>query len=171
MGYNIKPVIYGSLAVWLSSMPRRFALITGLGYAFQGEGQRGQLQALVQRLYAMALLRVGKVFFQNPDDEALFRQHGLLAIGTSSCVVNGLGMDVDVDVDVYSFTVAPLPPGQPRFLLMARLVGDKAVREYAQGAGCTPHSGSASRCALYFGWIDSNPTPTPLHKQARKPTK
>lgn len=150
MGYTIKPVIYATLAAWLAGVPRRFALVTGLGYAFQGEGQRGGLRALVQRLYAIALSRVDKVFFQNPDDEALFRQRGILAVGTPSCVVNGSG------VDVGSFTVAPLPLGPPRFLLMARLLGDKGVREYAQAARRIRAVHPGVRCAL-VGWIDLNP--------------
>lgn len=150
MGYTIKPVIYGSLAAWLAGVPRRFALITGLGYAFQGEGTRGWLQALVQRLYALALSRVDKVLFQNPDDEALFRQRGILAVGTPSCVVNGSG------VDVGSFTVAPLPPGPSCFLLIARLMGDKGVREYAQAARRVRAVHPGVRCVL-VGWIDSNP--------------
>jgi glycosyltransferase involved in cell wall biosynthesis len=150
MGYTIKPVIYGSMAAWLAGVPRRFALITGLGYTFQGEGKRGLLQALVQRLYTLALLRVNKVFFQNRDDEALFRQRGILAAGTPSRVVNGSG------VDVASFISAPLPPGPPRFLLIARLLGDKGVREYAQAARriCAMHPDV--HCAL-VGWLDSNP--------------
>jgi glycosyltransferase involved in cell wall biosynthesis len=150
MGHTIKPVIYGSLAAWLAGVPRRFALVTGLGYAFQGEGQRGRLQALVQRLYAMAMSRVEKVFFQNPDDEALFRQLGVLAASTPSCVVNGSG------VDVGSFTVVPLPPGVTRFLLMARLLGDKGVREYAKAARRIRAMHPSVQCAL-VGWIDSNP--------------
>ena len=35
LSYTIKPVIYGTLASWLAKVPHRFALITGLGYAFQ----------------------------------------------------------------------------------------------------------------------------------------
>ncbi|WP_431777432.1 glycosyltransferase [Ottowia caeni] len=64
MGYTIKPVIYGSLAAWFAGVPQRFALITGLGYAFQEGQARGGLRALVQRLYALALSRVEKVFFR-----------------------------------------------------------------------------------------------------------
>lgn len=150
MGYTIKPVIYGSLAAWLAGVPTRFALVTGLGYAFQGDGQRGHLQALVQRLYACALARVDKVFFQNPDDEALFRRRRLLPVGTPSCVVNGSG------VDVSSFCLTSMPPGPPRFLLIARLLGDKGVREYAQAAGRIRAAYPGVRCAL-VGWIDSNP--------------
>jgi glycosyltransferase involved in cell wall biosynthesis len=149
--YTIKPVIYGSLAAWLAGVPRRFALITGLGYAFQ-EGQaiaRRGMRALVQGLYSLALRRTNKVFFQNPDDQALFRSLGLLPPVTPSCVVNGSG------VDVSAFAVAPLSP-EPHFLLIARLLRDKGVREYAQAAELTRALYPEARFSL-VGWLDENP--------------
>lgn len=91
LGYTIKPVIYGTLAAWLARVPKRFALITGLGYAFQGGGQRSRLQALVQVLYGLALARANRVFFQNPDDLALFQDRGILKPHTPVSVVNGSG--------------------------------------------------------------------------------
>ena len=150
LGYTIKPVIYGSIAAWLACIPQRFALITGLGYAFQGEGQRDRLQALVQRLYKFALVRTQTVFFQNPDDETLFRQRALVKRKTRSCVVNGSG------VDIAAFNSMPLPPGPPCFLLIARLLGDKGVREYAQAARRIRTIYPQVRCLL-VGWIDTNP--------------
>src|SRR3546814_17318680 len=39
LGYYIKPVIYGTIAAWLAGVPRRYALIEGLGFAFT-EGPR-----------------------------------------------------------------------------------------------------------------------------------
>lgn len=150
LGYTIKPVIYGSLAAWLAGVPRCFALITGLGYAFQGQAnERGSLRALVLRLYGMALRRTHKVFFQNPDDQALFRSLDLLPAGIPSCVVNGSG------VDLTAFAVAPLPP-EPHFLLIARLLGDKGVREYAQAAQRTRALYPQARFSL-VGWLDENP--------------
>lgn len=150
LGYTIKPVIYGSLAAWLAGVPHRFALITGLGYAFQGQvNARGGLRALVQRLYGLALRRTHKVFFQNPDDQALFRSLGLLPPGTSSCVVNGSGVDLE------AFAVAPVPP-VPHFLLIARLLGDKGVREFAQAAKRTRALYPQARFSL-VGWLDENP--------------
>ena len=150
LSYTIKPVIYGSFAAWLARVPRRYALITGLGYAFQGQANaRGGLRALVQRLYGMALRHTRKVFFQNPDDQALFRSLGLLPTSTPSCVVNGSG------VDVAAFAVAPLPPA-PHFLLIARLLGDKGVREYAQAAQRTRALYPQARFSL-VGWLDENP--------------
>ena len=159
LGYTIKPVIYGSLAAWLAGVPRRFALITGLGYAFQGEEKRGRIESLVQSLYASALSRVHKVFFQNPDDKALFRQRGILADATPSCVVNGSG------VDVASFALAPLPSGPPRFLLIARLLGDKGVREYAKAARRVHAQHPGAQFAL-AGWFDSNPDAIAQHELA-----
>ena len=157
LGYTVKPVIYGSLAAWLAGVPRRFALVTGLGYAFQQQGQGSALQAVVQRLYSMALARVHTVFFQNPDDEALFRQRALVAPGAHTCVVNGSG------VDVGAFTVAPLRPGPPCFLLIARLLGDKGVREYAQAARRVRALHPGVRCLL-VGWIDTNPDAIAQHE-------
>ncbi|MEZ3134899.1 glycosyltransferase family 4 protein [Stutzerimonas kunmingensis] len=153
LGYTIKPVIYGSLAARLAGVPRRFALITGLGYAFQGQEDGGDwrsfLRLMVLRLYAVALHGTHKVFFQNPDDQALFLESGLLPPATPSFVVNGSG------VDVAEYSLAPLPPA-PRFLLIARLLGDKGVREYAEAARQV-RSRHPEVVFSLVGWIDENP--------------
>ena len=153
LGYTIKPVIYGVLSAWLAGVPKRFALITELDCAFQGDGQRSRSQALVQRLYGLALARAQRVFFQNPDDLALFKERGILQPYTPVCVVNGSG------VDVASFAVRPLPAaaleGAVRFLFIGRLLGEKGVREYAQAARLLKRSHPQVQCAL-VGWIDSN---------------
>ena len=139
MGYTIKPVIYGTLAAWAARVPNRFALITGLGYAFQQveeTGNRSKLQKLIHGLYKQALSKTSKVFFQNPDDLNLFKQLKLISPATPTAVVNGSG------VDVSEYDVAPLPISDDntpklRFLLIARLLGDKGVREYAQAVSYT----------------------------------
>lgn len=156
MGYTVKPVIYGSIAAWLAGVPHRFALITGLGYAFQGDGQRKGLRSLVQRLYAIALQKTQKVFFQNPDDESLFRSKGILKSAHPSVVLNGSG------VDVTTFDVAPLP-SEPVFLLIARLLGDKGVREYVEAARRVRLARSDVKF-LMVGWIDENPDAITQHE-------
>lgn len=152
LGYTIKPVIYGALPAWLAGVPHRFALITGLGYAFTGKatGLRAWIKGAAQMLYKQSLARVDKVFFQNPDDQALFRDLGLLPVHTPSVVVNGSG----VDVSRYSATV--LPQTGTRFLLIARLLGDKGVREYAQAAERIKAAYPHAQFSL-VGWIDANP--------------
>ena len=153
LGYTIKPVIYGALAAWLTGVPQRFSLITGLGFAFIGEedGQRSKVRALVQGLYRTALKRSHKVFFQNPDDEALFRQLNILAPAVKSRVVNGSG------VDIAQFDVTPFVPNSaPRFLLIGRLLGDKGIREYVQAAEQVKLQYPETQFDL-VGWIDANP--------------
>lgn len=151
LGYTIKPVIYGSLAAWLAGVPGRFALITGLGYAFQGDsGQRSWLRRIVQGLYRMALGRVHKVFFQNPDDEALFHTLGIVKPSSrKTVVVNGSGIDLS------QFAEAPLPK-ELRFLLIARLIGAKGVRVYAKAAAMVRQQYPEVTFGL-VGWIDENP--------------
>ncbi len=149
LGYTVKPVVYGTLAGFVAHVPARYALITGLGFAFQGGARRGPLRSLVMQMYRTALGRAHKVFFQNPDDEALFRQSGLLPAEVPSRVVNGSG------VDLVRFAEAPLPEGV-RFLLIARLLGDKGVREYVAAARRIRASCPQAVFGL-AGWIDDNP--------------
>lgn len=147
--YTIKPVIYGTLAAWLARVPRRFALVTGLGYAFTGERQ-GLVNRVVRLLYRAALARTGKVFFQNPDDERLFRDLGIVPARVASVVVNGSG------VDVAAYAATPVQPGGPVFLLISRLLGDKGVREFAEAARRIRATAPDARFQL-VGWIDENP--------------
>lgn len=130
LSYTIKPVIWGTLAAWMAGVPHRYALVTGLGYAFTGEarGKRRIVRQLARGLYALALRRAELVFFQNPDDAALFRELGLVPGRLRLVVVNGSG------IDTAEFAPAPLPDRPVRFLLIARLLGDKGIREYAAAA-------------------------------------
>jgi glycosyltransferase involved in cell wall biosynthesis len=148
IAYTIKPVIYGMLAAWLARVPRRFALITGLGNVFT-RPDAGLLASIVSRLYRLALGKAGKVFFQNPDDQALLQQQGLLRSTTPSVVVNGSG----INLDEYGLRAMPQPPVS--FLMIARLLGDKGVREFAQAAQRVRSKYPDVRCSL-AGWIDSN---------------
>lgn len=126
--YTIKPVIYGLLAARLASVPHRFALITGLGYAFQDEGGSALVRSVAHGLYRAALLFAEKVFFQNHDDEELFRATAILSASVPSCVVNGSGVDLEW------FTCREQIDQPLRFLLIARLLAGKGVREYVAAA-------------------------------------
>jgi len=64
-------------------------------------------------------------------------------------VLNGSG------VDVAAFNVVPLP-SEPAFLLIARLLGDKGVREYVQAAREIRLVRPGVKFLL-VGWIDENP--------------
>lgn len=150
LSYTIKPVIFGTFAAWLMKVSYRFALITGLGYTFQDQKKKKTfLNKLVQFLYKISLNFANIVFFQNPDDEKLFFDLKLLPPRIRSLVVSGSG------VDLAMYTPAPLPLG-PRFLLIARLLGAKGIREYAEAAR---RIRIRHPDAVFFlvGWLDENP--------------
>ncbi|MEL0167496.1 MAG: glycosyltransferase family 4 protein [Pseudomonadaceae bacterium] len=152
MGYTVKPVIYGLIAAKFLGVPRAYALITGLGYAFQElESRRVKfgLQVLVRWLYSISLAHAYKVFFQNPDDQALFYELGLLKRDALSCVVNGSG----VSLGRYAFSSIPR---QARFTLIARLLGDKGIREYVSAARIVRGAYPSVQFDI-VGWIDDNP--------------
>ena len=126
--YTIKPVIYTGLISMLCSVPSRYALITGLGYAFQHENsRRNRAQFLAQTLYRFALRGATKVFFQNPDDQRLFREKYLIRKRTPSVVVNGSGVDIN-------FFKPRNLPSSFSFLLIARLIKAKGILEFAKAA-------------------------------------
>lgn len=130
IAYTIKPVIWGGLAARICNVPKRVALITGLGYAFTGQptGKRRLIQYIATFLYRISLKGMHQIFFQNPDDKNDFEINKLLPATSGVYIVNGSGVDTDI------FAHAPLPDSPIRFLLIARLLGDKGIREYAQAA-------------------------------------
>ncbi|HJR82832.1 MAG TPA: glycosyltransferase family 4 protein [Sphingomicrobium sp.] len=129
LSYTIKPVILGALAGRAAGVPAIISLITGVGYAFTegGEARRRIVRMAASPLYRMALARSTAIVFQNPDDETLFRELGLVPRRASVHRVNGSGIDLD------RFEPVPLPAGTS-FLMIARLLKDKGIREFAMAA-------------------------------------
>lgn len=127
LAYTIKPIIWGGLASKFANVPSFYAMITGLGYAFQKGGfAKNLLNTLVKFLYRSALKKSKAVIFQNRDNMKVFIDEGI--IPQEKCfLVNGSG------VDLSHYQVSPLSP-KPHFLLIARLLGDKGIREYAKAA-------------------------------------
>lgn len=158
LSYTIKPIIYGTLAAWLAKVPKRFILLSGLGYTFQEveeTNKRSGFQKLVHGLYQQALSKSTKVFFQNPDDQNLFKKLNLLKDSTPAVVVNGSGVDV-ADFSVLPFPRNDLGEIKPSFLLIARLLKDKGIVEYVEAAKIIKAQYPASEFHL-VGYIDENP--------------
>lgn len=151
--YTIKPIIYGGLAARLAGVPRRHAMITGLGYAFMGQEQlrRRALSALVARLYRLGLDGAATVFLQNPDDLRDVTARGLLRGAARVELVRGSGVDVDAYPDT------PLPPGPPRFLFAGRLLREKGFLDYVELARRVRARHPEVRFTA-LGRLDPNPT-------------
>lgn len=151
--YTIKPIIYGGLAARLAGVPRRYAMITGLGYAFMGQDQlrRRALSALVARLYHLGLDGAEAVFLQNPDDLRDVTARGLLSAVGKTQLVRGSGVDVD------AYPLTPLPPGPPRFLFAGRLLREKGFLDYVEMARLVRARHPDVRFTA-LGRLDPNPT-------------
>jgi glycosyltransferase involved in cell wall biosynthesis len=151
ISYTIKPVVWGTLAAARAGVPQRVAMITGLGFAFtDGGGLKRNLARLAAKLlYRLALRRSTRIIFQNPDDRALFQQLGLLPRDDRTAIVNGSG------VDTAAYPETPLPDGAS-FLMIARLLGDKGVREYGEAARIVKKSYPDVPVRL-VGFLDESP--------------
>jgi len=128
VNYTIKPVIYGSLAAHAAGVENIFSNITGLGYVFSGTTAKLRLvRSVVEGMYRRALRHNRRVFFQNPDDQQLFLDQGLLE-EKQAHLINGSGIDTE--------RFRPTEPRvvEPTFIQITRLLPDKGVREYAEAA-------------------------------------
>jgi len=127
LSYTIKPVIWGGSAAKFHKIDF-YALITGLGFSFQGDSfKRKFLTKLVIFLYKIALKNSKSVIFQNTDNRNFFVSKGIVELSKTH-VVNGSG------VDIVKFSVEPFLKDEINFLCIARLLGEKGLREYAAAA-------------------------------------
>lgn len=126
---TIKPVIYGCIAAKAVHVPKIYAAITGLGYVFETDKiLKKIINCIGVNLYKFALSGISGVFFQNYDDRKLFEKLNIVN-GTPIYMAAGTGVDLE------KFSLAPFPSERNiRFLLIARLLEAKGLREYAKAA-------------------------------------
>lgn len=126
---TIKPVLYGTLAARLCGIPAVVNAVSGLGYVFTGRG----LSAFVRRFVVRQMYRICvrhpnmRVIFQNSEDRDTFLRHRLVS-SVSGVIIRGSG------VDMQRFRSTPEPTGDVTFLLVARMLADKGVREFIDAA-------------------------------------
>ncbi|WP_416695913.1 glycosyltransferase family 4 protein [Candidatus Pseudothioglobus sp. Uisw_050_01] len=152
--YTIKPVIFGMIAARLSGISNRYAMITGLGYVFTSVDSIGKklLRLAVSFLYRLSLSSAKVVFFQNNDDLNLFRSKGVVTQNANCIRVMGSG----VDLDYYSFTESF--PKELNFIMVARLLNDKGIKEYVQAARNVKKLNRYKKINFYLlGGFDSSP--------------
>ncbi len=148
LAYTIKPVVYGGIAARLTGTSF-YPMITGLGYAFSGKGKKGKLiKQIASILHYLSLQGAKQTIFQNPDNLNYFRDTGLLKAPKAK-LVNGSG------VDLLHFNQQPLPD-KPSFLMMARLLEDKGIREYVDAARKIKQTYPEATFQV-AGWIDDTP--------------
>ncbi len=150
LAYTIKPIIWGGIAARLLGFKHFHAMITGLGYAFEkGSFTRNTVNFIVKHLYKFSLANAKSVIFQNQDNRKLFVD---LALAEAKKCYRVFGSGVDIT----EYQQQPLPKQATTFLLIARLLGDKGVREFANAAKIVKQDYPSAKFQL-LGPYDSSP--------------
>jgi glycosyltransferase involved in cell wall biosynthesis len=120
--YTIKPNIYGTFAATLLGIPV-VNNVCGLGTIFLKDNF---VSSIAIKLYKWAFRFPKKVFFQNPDDLALFVDRKLVPQEITD-LLPGSGIDLS------RFTPASFKRNRPfTFLLISRLITDKGILEFIE---------------------------------------
>lgn len=131
--YAVKANIWGMLAAAAAQVPRRVAMVAGMGFAFTPghEGRRSWRQkiigVIITLLYKVAFRAAHSVITQNPDDFAeLQRSVGVCLKKLQR--INGSGVPLD------EWPVSPPHLAPLTFTLIARMLREKGVLEFVAAA-------------------------------------
>ena len=153
LAYTMKPIVYGCLAAQLVGVRSRYALFTGLGYAFMEDkptGRRRYVRGVSVWLHRIALRRLTAAFCYNRADRRDIRQYRLVPDRVPLHDIPGSG------VDTARFSATPVPQGPVRFLFVGRLLRSKGLAVLAEAAQHLKSEGLQFELDI-LGPTDSNP--------------
>ncbi|MBY2928769.1 glycosyltransferase family 4 protein [Sphingomonadales bacterium 56] len=152
LAYTQKPIIYGGIASRFFPSIRFYAMVSGLGHVFSDGESRllPHVRRIVSILYRQALGKAKAVFVFNSDDRGEMMRHKILRRTNRVIQVPGSG------VDLSHYAQAPVPPGPPVFLMIARLLRNKGLIEYVEAARIVRARFPDARLQL-LGPLDENP--------------
>lgn len=125
----LKPIVLGGLAARLAGVKNIVNAPVGLGFVFASDRL---LAKLLRPLVALGLRFTltppgAKAIFENPDDMAALTAANMAR--RDACVlIRGAG------VDTQEFRPAPEPPGPVRVILIARMIREKGIGDFAAAA-------------------------------------
>lgn len=131
--FFVKPSIYGTIAAWLARVPRRIAMLEGLGYIHTPTPSGFTFKKKILQLAHGLLVTVGyafadKVLFLNPDDPLTLSRKSLL----KKSKIHVLG---PIGLNLNDYPYSPVNENGPiRFIFVARLLAEKGIFEYIQAA-------------------------------------
>lgn len=155
-GFFVKPSIYGALAAWLAGVPRRIAMLEGLGYIHTPSKYGMSFKKrLLQRVHGL-LCTIGyafanKVLFLNQDDPkdlsrvAFLNQKKLHVLGP-----------IGLNLQAYPYSEPNLTK-PVRFIFIARLLAEKGIFEYLASARIVKQHYPSAEFVVLGGLDPDNP--------------
>lgn len=154
--FQAKTVIYGSMAANSLGIFEVYPLIAGMGSVFLSDGLKTRLiRAVMVSLYKRSMRKCPVVFFQNHDDEQIFRNYKIVE-NQKVVLLHGSGVNTE------KFKQLPLP-SKSSFLCISRLIRDKGVYEYLEACKRIKTEYPDVRCLL-VGPYDTNPSALKLEE-------
>lgn len=152
--FIVKVTIYATLAARLAGVPRRVAMLEGLGFTFIEEEGKTSLR---KRLIRQAVVTLGRLSLPmakplivlNPDDQDMAIRLRWAKPENVVCL-GGIGVDLD------QWRPAPPVTEPVTFLLAARLLREKGIVEYVEAARRVKARHPQVRFVL-LGGLDDNP--------------
>lgn len=140
---TIKPVLYGSIAARMASVPAVVNAISGLGYVFSAPGMiPGLLRLPVKALYKAALAhKKSRVIVQNIHDYNVVLNSGWTDRDRIR-LIRGSGVDLN------SFKPTNESPDDMILILASRMLWDKGVGVFVEAARDLLSKGAAARFVL-----------------------
>lgn len=132
--YFAKPVIFGTLAARMVRVPRVIGMLEGLGYMFTEQPEGLSTKAKVVKaiqifLYRLALPKLDKLIFLNPDDPKDLIKKYTIPVKEIQ-ILGGIGLNL------LDYPYSPIMQvKQPiRFLFIGRLLKEKGIHEFIAAA-------------------------------------
>lgn len=148
--FQAKTVIYGAMAANSLGITEVYPLIAGMGSVFLSDDLKSRVVRIIMTtLYKRSIRHCPAVFFQNHDDEQIFRNLGIIK-NQKVVMLHGSGVNTE------KFKLLPLPD-KPAFLCISRLIRDKGVYEYLEVCKRIKAEYPETRCLL-VGPYDTNPS-------------
>jgi glycosyltransferase involved in cell wall biosynthesis len=145
LSYTVKPVLYGSVVSSIFSSINHLSMITGMPSIVKSMSLHSYFRFVLRKIMGTN----SRIFFQNADDEHFFENQGYLKRG-QAVRINGSG----INLDKFSYST-PSIDGPISFLLIARLLAEKGIREFVEAANIVTKQFSNVKFSI-VGWFDAN---------------
>lgn len=147
----LKPVLYGSIAAWITGVPAIVNALGGMGFLFIATSPAARfLRGTVQVLFRLLMnRRNSRMILQNPDDMNLLADAAKVR-RDRLVLIRGSGVNID------EYKPGAPAEGPPIAVCASRMLRDKGIVELVEAARLLRSRGVAIRIRL-VGPTDDNP--------------